>query len=278
MSFDRTIATAQLACRGVSEETLQRSLWLDIAGIGRLAARYRRITPDSERDVFTNRFVAMQPSLDRTSYRLWGQLPAADGETVHQALQTRADAFPTYPDEVRPSLGQRHADAMVSICLDSLATTISGESGSGPILSIFTTTDTAATSGGQAGSETQSGLSVGLATIEETFCVGSVESILIRDGKPLAQGHTTRVIPPKLRRFVLYRDGGCVADGCTSRYRLQPHHKIPWSKGGRTDPDNLTIFCWFHHHVVIHQMGYTIHPDSPPGRVRFTRPDNSDPP
>ncbi len=129
---------------------------------------------------------------------------------------------------------------MVSICMDSLTTTTSGDTNNtGPVLSVFTTTQTAAETHGQAGSETQSGLSVGLSTIEEVFCTGSVESILVRDGQPLAQGRTTRVIPPKLRRFVLWRDGGCAADGCVSRYRLQPHHRIPWSKGGRTDP-NLT--------------------------------------
>ncbi len=168
---------------------------------------------------------------------------------------------------------------MVSICLDSLTTTTSGESSSGPILSVFTTTDTAGQTGGQAGSATASGLSVGLATIEEIFCTGSVESILIRDGQPLAQGRTTRVIPPKLKRFVLWRDGGCAADGCVSRYRLQPHHRTPWSKGGRTDPANLITLCWFHHHVVIHQMGYEIDPHSPPGRIRFHKPTTgTDPP
>ncbi|MDF1597426.1 MAG: HNH endonuclease signature motif containing protein, partial [Acidimicrobiia bacterium] len=71
---------------------------------------------------------------------------------------------------------------------------------------------------------------------------------------------------------------GCTADGCTSRYRLQPHHIIPWSQGGRTDPDNLITLCWFHHHVVIHQMGYEIIPDSPPGRLRFQLATGTDPP
>jgi hypothetical protein len=272
MSFDRTVAITALATRNVSAETLERSEWLDIAGIRRLAARYRRMTPGVERDEYAGRFVAMQPTLDHTSFRLWGQLPASDGETVHQALASRADTFPTYPDGTRPSLGQRHADAMVSICLDSLDTSTSGEfDSSGPVLSVFTTAEAAAATSGHAGSETGSGLSVGLSTIEEVFCTGSVESIAIRDGKPLAQGRTTRVIPPRLRRYILYRDGGCAADGCVSRYRLQPHHRIPWSKGGRTDPHNLITLCWFHHHVVIQQMGYTINPHSPPGRIRFHR-------
>jgi hypothetical protein len=114
--------------------------------------------------------------------------------------------------------------------------------------------------------------------VEEIFCTGSVERITFQGGQPLAAGRTTRVIAPKLRRAVLFRDGGCTADGCTSRYRLQPHHIIPWSTGGPTDPNNLTTLCWFHHHVVIHQMGYEIKPDSPPGRLRFQPNTGTDPP
>ena len=88
------------------------------------------------------------------------------------------------------------------------------------------------------------------------------------------------MVPPRLRRFVLFRDGGCVADGCDSTYRLQAHHKVPFSQGGRTDPDNLVTLCWFHHHVVIHGHGFTIDPDSKPGRIRFRPPRGSprDPP
>ena len=88
---------------------------------------------------------------------------------------------------------------------------------------------------------------VGPATVERILCEGSVEVIArTEDGEPLAMGRTSRAIPPRLRRFVLARDGGCTADGCTSRYRLQPHHRVPWSEGGPTDPSNLTTLCWYH--------------------------------
>ena len=78
-------------------------------------------------------------------------------------------------------------------------------------------------------------------------------------------GRRTRAISPQLRRFVLDRDGAaCTIAGCTSRYRLQVHHITRWVDGGRTDPENLTTVCWFHHHIVIHGQGFTIDPDSPP--------------
>jgi len=121
---------------------------------------------------------------------------------------------------------------------------------------------------------------VGPLTLEQILCDGAVEILTnAEDGQPLTLGPTTRTIPPKLRRFILHRDGGaCTADGCQSRYRLQPHHIQPRSQGGSHHPDNLTTLCWYHHHVVIHRNGYRINPNSPPQRRRFLRPDGRHPP
>ncbi|MGB9359214.1 MAG: HNH endonuclease, partial [Acidimicrobiia bacterium] len=80
-------------------------------------------------------------------------------------------------------------------------------------------------------------------------------------------------------RFILHRDARrCTISGCTSRYRLQIHHIDPWSDGGRTDPENLTTLCWFHHHVVIHGQGHRIDPTSPPQRRRLLNPQIHAPP
>ncbi|MDP8958147.1 MAG: hypothetical protein M3N51_02875 [Actinomycetota bacterium] len=46
----------------------------------------------------------------------------------------------------------------------------------------------------------------------------------------------------------------------------------PRSESGSHHPDNLTTLCWFHHHVVVHGMGYRIDPGSPPQRRRFHPP------
>ena len=63
-----------------------------------------------------------------------------------------------------------------------------------------------------------------------------------------------------------------------SRYRLQIHHITRWADGGRTDPQNLTTLCWFHHHVAIHGQGFTIDPHSPPQRRRLLQPPIHGPP
>jgi len=93
---------------------------------------------------------------------------------------------------------------------------------------------------------------------------------------PLDIGQTDD-IPVHLRRLVALRDqtcqfpGGCdqPAAGC------EPHHVIHRRDGGHTSLANLKDYCWWHHHVVLHEMGWTliVHPDgtsqarSPTGKI-----------
>jgi len=65
--------------------------------------------------------------------------------------------------------------------------------------------------------------------------------------------------------------GGCdqPAAGC------EPHHVIHRRDGGRTSLANLKDYCWWHHHVVLHELGWTltVRPDgtsqvqSPTGKI-----------
>ncbi|HEV2254942.1 MAG TPA: HNH endonuclease signature motif containing protein [Streptosporangiaceae bacterium] len=93
---------------------------------------------------------------------------------------------------------------------------------------------------------------------------------------PLDVGQSDE-IPVHLRRLVALRDqtcqypGGCdqPASGC------EPHHVKHRSEGGHTSLTNLKDYCWWHHHVVLHELGWTltVHPDgtsqvqSPDGKI-----------
>jgi hypothetical protein len=93
---------------------------------------------------------------------------------------------------------------------------------------------------------------------------------------PLDVGQTDD-IPVHLRRLVALRDqhcqypGGCdqPAAGC------EPHHVVHRHDGGHTSLANLKDYCWWHHHVVLHELGWklTAHPDgtsqvqSPHGKI-----------
>ena len=274
IGFDRAVAVSRLAGRDDALDLLSEAAGCDIAGIRTLAAHRRRMSRLDEVQAFAERFVSIQPNLDESAWRLSGQLPGFAGRTVVEALETRGDAFPYGPD-VAPLRATRNADALWSISHDA----VSGSDGAtidnaSPVLTVFVDATEAAPTNGTAGVVLEEGPRVGANAVEAILCTGIVEVTgRTADGTPLALGRRTRVIPPRLRRFIVRRDGGaCTVAGCTSRYRLQIHHIIPWSRDGRTDPENLTTLCWFHHQVVIHGHGYRIDPDSPPQRRRLLNP------
>jgi hypothetical protein len=268
-SFDRAVETARLAAAGASRDLIADSRGFDVAGVRRLAAARRRMSRVDEHDGFAQRFFMMQPTLDESSCRLAGRLPGTDAEILQRALDDRADQFPALPDGMQDPRAQRHADALVALAQDSLGANGSPDS-QVPLVSVFVDAALAAPTNGEAGVTVGTGVRVGPETLERILCEGKVEvTAVTADGTAFALGTSARTVPPRVRRLVLWRDGGCTAEGCTSRYRLQPHHIVPRSRGGSNDLSNLTTLCWFHHHVVVHGKGYRIDPASPSRRRRF---------
>lgn len=281
VSFDRACEESRLVAVGATEEQVAASRGFDLAGVRRMVARHHRMGGADEQQVRDSRFLSIQPTLDQSAYRMWGLFAGTDGALVETALTRRADQFPALPDGKPQPRGQRLADALVAISQDSLhGQHPDGTSSGAPLVSIFIDATLAGKTDGEAGVETSTGIRVGPLTLEEILCDGQVEVLKTGiHGEPLTIGTTSRTIPPKLRRFILHRDGGaCTADGCRSRYRLQPHHIVPRSQGGSHEPSNLTTLCWYHHHVVVHRNGYRIDPQSPPHRRRFLRPQHRAPP
>lgn len=215
----------------------------------------------------------MQPNLDESQWDLYARLARADGRVVERALHDRGDGLGDLPNGETLSRGQRNADALVAIAQDSLDSDPNRETpiGGGSQVSVFIDPDQTNGTGAETGVEVEYGPRVGPMVLEELLCVGSVQIVGLENGRPVVTSDSTRAIPPAARRHVAWRDGACTADGCTSRYRLEPHHIRPWSQGGDHHPTNLTTLCWFHHHVVVHGHGSHIDPDSLPGRIRFTR-------
>jgi hypothetical protein len=111
---------------------------------------------------------------------------------------------------------------------------------------------------------------------------GGAASFLRRQllGKPLAGPSLpldvgqTDDIPLHLRRLVALRDQTCqFAGGCDQpAASCEPHHVTHRADGGRTSLTNLKDYCWWHHHVVLHELGWTltVHPD---GTSQVTSPD-----
>lgn len=273
VTFDRAVATAKLVAAGASDDAVADSFAIDLAAVRRLTARHRRLTPQSEAKAYRERFFAMQPTLDNNAARFWGQLPGFESRILEDALDQRADKFREMPGPASPA-GARRADALVSIAQDSLdpdrgrAELASRD----PLVTVFVDASLAGATQGGAGAEVEFGPKVGPVTLERILCAGAVQVVGVADGQPIAASAATRAIPPAVRRFVAFRDGGCTIDGCRSRYRLQPHHVVPWTEGGSHAAGNLTTLCWYHHHVTIHGDGYRLDLASPPLRRRLMSP------
>jgi len=279
LSYERTAAMMRLAEAGADGDTLAYSESLDLTGVARLTSQLRRVRRVDEQQAFNERYVTIQPTLDESSWRLSGQLPAADGNVVEQALHQRSDEFRVLPSGDACSRGQRQADALVAMAHDSLGRSGDPEAPSGGSVSVFVDLDDANPTGAETGCRIEYGPRVGPAVLEELLCTAVVQIIGLAHGRPVATSHATRAIPQAVRRFVARRDGGCVIAGCTSRYRLEPHHIRLRAHGGSHDPENLATLCWFHHHVAIHRNGLHLDPNSPPLRRRLIRtPTGTDPP
>jgi len=76
--------------------------------------------------------------------------------------------------------------------------------------------------------------------------------------------------PAWMVRQVRYRDRGCVFPGCGATRFTEAHHVVWWSKGGRTELENLVLTCSFHHRLV-HEHGWGLRRTSD-GHVRWFRP------
>jgi hypothetical protein len=72
-------------------------------------------------------------------------------------------------------------------------------------------------------------------------------------------------IPAHIRRAVILRDGHCQwPGGCDQpASRCEPHHLRPRCEGGESSAENLYLYCFAHHHVFIHRLGWKVihHPD-----------------
>jgi len=90
-------------------------------------------------------------------------------------------------------------------------------------------------------------LEIGEAELEQAECDCQVS----HPGK-----RNTTSIPPATRREILakYRHK-CQRPGCNHTRYLQIHHKIPRSRGGSNDPDNLICLCQACHRLLHENKG-----------------------
>ncbi|MDH3250690.1 MAG: DUF222 domain-containing protein, partial [Acidimicrobiia bacterium] len=215
VSFDRVALLAKSGSTDLRDD-------LDIIGLRQhLTSRTPTERADEQAD-FERRYLSIQPSLDESVWRLWGQLPALEGKIVADTLDTVADELPDPPAGHRESRATRRADALFVVC-DRQTTAPGSTSPVSPPATVIVDATHAPT---RPGAWIASGPKVGPSTLERILCESPIDVIArTAAGEPLAVGNASTAISHKTRRYVLARDGGiCTVDGCGSTYRLQPHH------------------------------------------------------
>lgn len=94
-------------------------------------------------------------------------------------------------------------------------------------------------------------------------------------GMPLDVGRSHRLVPHWIRKALHARDRGCRWPGChTPAQWTDGHHLDHWTDGGETRIDRLMLLCR-HHHVLVHEGGWSIDLDPHTGKVSITRPNGA---
>lgn len=259
-SLDRAGLIAAAATAESEQRWWERLRCHDLAGAGRVVRRHRGISRHQERRAHADSYFSVQPSLDESWWNLSGGLGGMAGQVVSDALRTRAEEFP----REEGSLDHRQALALEALC--------AGDEPPAVHLTAFFDLDAAADS--EAGAELAWGPTIGPAAVEEVLCNGRVRLVGTENARPVVVSNQAGPIPPAIRDFVKFRDGGCRAPGCDSRHRLQIHHIVARSAGGTHHPDDLITMCWYHHNIVVHRRGMHIQLQ-PDGSIRFVLPADS---
>ena len=276
LPFDRTVSQQRLLQAGASPADVADSEDLDLAGITKLATRFRKLSRGDERSAFEKQYVNLRVSEDGAVWHLSGRLAATDGQIVRKALDRRADEIPPLTSGSDPELtpAQKQAIGLTTMAQDDLDQNLApgDPAGREPVIMLIKDESLAERSGDTQGVEVFNGPRIGPQAVEAVECEGRVEPVTISDGQVAETGPVRRQIPKRLGRAVLARDRKCVIDSCQSGYRLQTHHVVPRSDGGADTADNLATLCWYHHHVAIHRRGHQIDPHTPPQRRRLVPP------
>jgi hypothetical protein len=203
-------------------------------------------------------------------FGLEADLPAAQGAIVARALERAAETIPAMPDEEDACfVDARRADALVSLCSARIAADPDPDRAT-----VVVHAQVDPTTGELTAGELEDGPGLHRETVARLLCTARTQSVLEDpNGNVLGLGRMSREPSAWMVRQVRYRDRGCRFPGCGTRRFTQAHHIEWWSRGGRTDLDNLLLICSFHHRLV-HEHGWSL-TRSADGDVRWFRPDGT---
>jgi hypothetical protein len=235
----------------------------------RLLARFPQITPLLLASKLTlTGLVALKDLLDDSNVDAVLERAAGLSETGVRELVMRmrlADATPSPPLEGPPAQPQVATAVAAGAAADRVATP--SETESPPLEELEAVTL-------WVGPEFRAELAAVRTLLSHAVPSGKKEDVLLHvlraQRKRLERGrygsakqkialavtkNTSASIPAAVRRQVFDRDGGCCTyvgeEGrrCASTLRLEYQHIVPVARGGRSTPENLTLFCRAHNQL-----------------------------
>ncbi|MEY3617834.1 MAG: hypothetical protein RL726_532, partial [Actinomycetota bacterium] len=121
--------------------------------------------------------------------------------------------------------------------------------------------------------ETTSGLMLDPIDVVSASLLGHVRRVVIgSDGTVIDLGRKSRLFTGAAREAIWMRRRRCVWPSC-SRLHCEVDHRIPWSEGGRTSPDNGDPLCAKHNRWKT--RGYRTQKNARTNAIEVVRPDGS---
>lgn len=123
------------------------------------------------------------------------------------------------------------------------------------------------------------GTVVALPTAHRLLCGGTHTPILISStGQPLDVGRSQRLFTARQRVALAARDGGCRWPGCERAPSwCEAHHIDHWHRGGGDTNVEAGILLCRHHHLLLHDQGWTITRTNDTTLYALTPPSSVDP-
>jgi len=269
LGSDKVVELTRIATPDSEADLIRWARRVSGAAIRRRAERAERRALEEVRSVEESRSCSWFFYDDGKRMSLTADLPAAQGAVLARSIERGAERIPVMPgEEGEWSVDARRADALVALAAARLARDPDTDRST---VVVHTSPETLASG---EGSEIEGGGIAHPSTVHRLLCTGRVQVVVEdRAGNVTRLGRLHRDPPAWMVRQLRHRDGGCRFPGCGSRAFVNAHHVRWWSRGGRTDLDNLVLLCSFHHRLV-HEYGWSIRRE-PDGEVTWVRPDGT---
>ncbi|AGF71267.1 hypothetical protein A605_01265 [Corynebacterium halotolerans YIM 70093 = DSM 44683] len=207
--------------------------------------------PDGKKDPFAalrkRRLRLSRPDADG-GVRIDGYLPADMAALVRAAVNPRSGTSSVDDEDDKRTIDQRRADQLAHACRTFLNTKEPKVRGAGSVLISMTVDDienmTLDSRFPTAGGDLLDPLAL--------LRLGAADSdfVVLHDdrGQSLDVGRARRTANFYQRIALLASELVCTRPGCDNHGdECDVHHLVPWSMGGNTDIENLTILCPTHH-------------------------------